>query len=142
VNIYTGGTFDLFHAGHVDLLQQCSDLAGAGGLVTVALNTDEFVEAFKGRRPVIPYGQRQIVLEACRYVDEVIPNIGGADSKPAILAVMPDIVAVGSDWEHRDYYAQMDFDKAWLDEHAIRLVYVPRPTDGPSSTRIKVSKTE
>jgi len=47
--IYTGGTFDLFHAGHVEFLRRCSDL----GRVLVSLNTDEFIEEYKGKPPVI-----------------------------------------------------------------------------------------
>jgi len=78
--VYTGGTFDLFHAGHSFFLRRCSEL----GRVTVALNTDEFIEAYKGKPPVISYADRAEVLMSCRYVDSVIPNIGGTDSKPSI----------------------------------------------------------
>ena len=106
--------------------------------MTVSLNTDEFVEEFKGRRPVIPYEARREVLEACRYVHEVVPNIGGADSKPAINAVQPDIIAIGSDWLERDYFAQMGFTPDWLVGQGITLIYLAY-TDGVSSSEIRAA---
>jgi len=120
--VYTGGTFDLFHAGHVDLLKRCAEL----GLVVVSLNTDEFIEEYKGKPPVHSYAERRAVLEACQYVWKVVPNEGGADSKPAILKVQPNYLVIGSDWAARDYYAQMQFTHDWLDEQDISLVYIPR----------------
>jgi glycerol-3-phosphate cytidylyltransferase len=133
--VYTGGTFDLFHAGHVNLLRQCRYIAGRGRVV-VALNTDEFIESYKGSSPVCSFEDRRKVLEACRYVDEVIPNWSGGDSKPTIMSVRPSFIVIGSDWAQKDYYAQMQFSQEWLDEHNIVLVYVPY-TDGISSTQIK-----
>jgi len=120
--VYTGGTFDLFHAGHADLLKRCAEL----GLVVVSLNTDEFIASYKGKPPVHTYEERKAVLEACRYVGSVIPNEGGHDSRPAILKVQPHYIAIGSDWAKRDYYEQMGFDQDWLDEQDITLVYIPR----------------
>lgn len=137
--VYTGGTFDLFHFGHVRFLLRCRGLAGDGRVV-VSLNTDEFVESYKGRPPVIPFEQRQIVLEACRYVDEVVCNVGGADSKPVIESVFPDIIAIGSDWQERDYHAQMGFTPEWLEERGISLVYLPY-TEGVSSSAIRQAIT-
>ena len=66
----------------------------------------------------------------------MIPNIGGADSKPAILEVRPDIIAIGSDWARKDYYLQMGFSQDWLDEQNISLIYIPY-TPGISSTEVK-----
>lgn len=130
--VYTGGTFDLFHLGHVNFLERCYNL----GRVVVSLNTDEFIEAYKGKPPVCTYEERAEVLRACRYVDRVIPNTGGADSKPAILSVMPTIIAIGTDWARKDYYAQMGFDQDWLDAHDMALIYIPY-TQGISTTDLK-----
>jgi glycerol-3-phosphate cytidylyltransferase len=132
LTVYTGGTFDLFHAGHVNFLSRCSDF----GRVTVALNTDEFIKEYKSKPPIMSYAERFEVLASCRYVDDIIPNEGGADSKPSILEVKPDIVAIGSDWARRDYYYQMAFDQDWLDEQNISLLYIPY-TSGISTTELK-----
>lgn len=130
--VYTGGTFDLFHSGHVEFLKQCASY----GKVIVSLNTDEFIADYKGNPPVMTYFERKAVLEACKYVWMVIPNSGDADSKPAIELAQPDTIAIGSDWARKDYHAQMGFTQDWLDEQGIDLLYIPY-TSGISTTEIK-----
>jgi glycerol-3-phosphate cytidylyltransferase len=132
LSIYTGGTFDLYHAGHAKFLARCAEL----GEVTVSLNTDEFIEEYKGKPPVISFADRAEVLLASRSVSHVVANSGGSDSRWAIEAVMPDIIAIGTDWARRDYYKQMGFDQDWLDDRGIALIYIPY-TRGISSTAVK-----
>lgn len=135
--VYTGGTFDVLHVGHIDLLNWCRELAGVGGKVILSLNTDSFIAQYKSKPPVFSYEERKATILAFRgLVDEVVPNAGGADSKPAILSVRPDIIAIGSDWMRKDYCAQMNFTPEWLEEHRIALVYVPRHIN-MSSSQIK-----
>ncbi len=142
--VYTGGTFDLFHSGHVRFLKQCWFLARLSvafdqnphNEVVVSLNTDEFIRDFKGRAPVYTYEERKALLLGCKYVSKVVPNTRGQDSKPAILSVRPNIIAIGSDWAKKDYYAQMSFTQQWLDEANIQLVYLPY-TEGISTTDLK-----
>ena len=135
--VYTGGTFDLFHSGHVAFLKRCKEIAGTAGQVIVSLNTDQFIEKYKGKKPLISYEDRKAILESCRYVDSVMENYGGEDSKESIiLAQLIDVVAIGSDWARKDYYKQMNFTQDWLDEQGISLIYIPY-TKGISSTSIK-----
>lgn len=121
MKIYTGGTFDTSHIGHYNFLRQCANL----GEVTVALNTDEFIEQFKGKPPLFTYAERKELLELIPFVSQVIPNFGGQDSKPVIELVDPDIIAIASDWAVKDYYKQMSFTQRWLDDRGIQLVYLP-----------------
>jgi glycerol-3-phosphate cytidylyltransferase-like family protein len=104
--------------------------------VIIGLNTDEFITEYKGSPPIMSYEERKAVLEGCKYVTKVIPNVGGQDSKPAILNAEADIVAIGSDWAGRDYYKQMDFTQEWLDESGIVLIYLPY-FQGVTTTEIK-----
>lgn len=134
--VYTGGTFDLFHSGHVRFLKACRTLAGQDGQVVVSLNTDAFIEAYKGVAPVMSFDERKAVLLGCKYVDRVVPNYAGADSKPAICKVQPDLIVIGDDWARKDYYAQMQFTPTWLEKQNIQLVYVPY-TPGISTTDLK-----
>lgn len=134
--VYTGGTFDLFHSGHANFLRQCKRIAGTNGHVVVSLNTDAFIELYKAKPPVMSFMERKAVLESCRWVDEVVENVGGHDSTIAIELAQPDIIVVGSDWAKRNYYAQMCFDQDWLDAREIGLCYIPY-TQGISSTEIK-----
>jgi glycerol-3-phosphate cytidylyltransferase len=130
--VYTGGTFDLLHYGHARFLRTCAKI----GYTVVSLNTDEFIEEYKGRPPVMAYDERREILLSLTSVMEVVPNVGGADSKPAILAINPDYVVIGDDWAKKDYYAQMQFTQEWLDENDITLLYTPY-TKNISSTIIK-----
>jgi glycerol-3-phosphate cytidylyltransferase len=132
LTVYTGGTFDLIHSGHVNFLRRCAEI----GDVTVALNTDEFIEEYKGKPPIMSYHERFEVLSEFRCVTNIIPNSGGTDSKPSIELAMPDIVAIGSDWARKDYYKQMGFTQDWLDERGISLMYIPY-TPGISTTELK-----
>ena len=134
--VYTGGTFDLLHSAHIRFLKACRRLAGQDGRVVVALNSDAFIQAYKGSLPIMSFDERRELLLGCRYVDAVVLNIGGADSKPSIEQVMPDYVVIGDDWARKDYYAQMQFTREWLDQMDIQLVYVPY-TPGISTTDIK-----
>jgi len=136
LKVYTGGTFDLFHAGHVKFLKRCQEIAGTAGSVTVSLNTDEFIYEYKKVKPILSYEERFEVLSSCKFVDYVVPNIGGADSKPVIVECEPDVIAIGSDWARKDYCKQMQFDQDWLDDRNISLIYIPY-TKGISSTLIK-----
>lgn len=122
----------MFHSGHVAFLRKCAQV----GFVTVSLNTDEFIKNYKGNAPVMSYAEREAVLLACRYVDAVVPNVGGADSTAAIELSQPDIIIIGSDWARRDYYSQMGFTQDWLDERGIGLAYIPY-TKGISTTELK-----
>ena len=133
--VYTGGTFDLFHAGHVNFLRQCDRIAG-GGEVVVSLNTDEFILEYKGIPPVYTYSEREKLLLGCKYVTKVVPNIGGRDSTIAIEQVNPNFIVIGSDWANKNYYKQMGFTQEWLDKKDIILLYVPY-TDNISTTYLK-----
>jgi glycerol-3-phosphate cytidylyltransferase len=130
--VYTGGSFDLPHHGHFRLLERAADF----GQVIVALNTDEFIESYKGKRPVMSFEERKEILLACRWVTDVVPNYGGKDSKISIEIVKPDYIIIGSDWARKDYYSQMGFTQDWLDERGIGLIYVPY-TRGISTTDLK-----
>ena len=139
--VYNGGTYDLLHPGHLFVFRQMRQLAGADGWVVVALNTDEFVRRFKGHPPVQTYAEREAVLLGLRDIDQVIPNVGGPDARPAIEAAHPGIIAAGRDWWSEDdqkYFTQMGFDQAWLDERGIELVYLDW-MEGHSSTNLRAT---
>lgn len=133
--ILTVGTFDVPHIGHYHLFLQIKQLFPSGILV-VGVNRDDFIERFKGKKPVFTYEERVQMISQINLVDEVVENIGNEDSKVLIEQVKPDVVAVGSDWMKKDYCKQMDFTPEWLEQHAIALLYIPRYLD-MSTTLIK-----
>ena len=68
--VYVDMVGDLFHAGHVALLRAAREL---GDHLVVGVLSDEAVASYK-RRPIMTLAERVVVVEACRYVDEVIPD--------------------------------------------------------------------
>lgn len=103
----------------------------------MSLNTDEFIEHYKKKKPIMTFDERKSVLEGCKYVSRVIENVGGSNSKIAIQQVNPDIIAIDTGWAKLDYYKQMGFTQDWLDKNDILLVYLPR-TENISTTDIRV----
>lgn len=127
MRVYNGGTYDLLHSGHLNMLRHCRELAGPNGEVVIGLNTDEFVLEFKGHLPVQSYMERSEVLAACRFVDRVVPNVGGRDSRVVLESVLPDVILASFDYwseDHSKYCAQMGFSVEWLAARHIRLEYL------------------
>jgi glycerol-3-phosphate cytidylyltransferase len=120
--VITYGTFDLFHIGHLRLLQRVKKL---GQQLTVAISTDEF-NAAKGKKTLIPYEQRREIVENIKCVDQVIPETCWEQKEEDIKNFDIDIFAMGNDWQ-----GKFDF----LRDHC-EVVYLPR-TDDISSTEIK-----
>lgn len=131
--IYIGGTFDLFHPGHLNLFKRAREMAD---IVCVSVNRDEFNEQYKGERPIMTLEERIAMIEACKYVDEVIVNDGDADSKRAIMKAMPDFVLHGDDWTGESLAKQMGLTEEFLKKYQIEMKYVPY-TQGISSSDIK-----
>jgi glycerol-3-phosphate cytidylyltransferase len=139
MRVYNGGTYDLLHVGHLYVFKQMRDWAGRDGEVIIGLNTDEFVEEFKGHKTVQSYLERSEILSAIKYIDRIVPNVGGKDSTIVLDAIRPDYIAAGHDWYSPDdekYCKQMGFTKEWLRDRDISLVYM-KWMPGYSSTNIR-----
>lgn len=138
MKLYTGGTFDLFHYGHMKFLRACQKISSQ---VFVSLNTDEFVFSYKNQVPILSYDERKQSIECFDSTIKVVENIGGHDSKPAILTVNPDIIAIGDDWCRKDYYGQMNFTREWLESYSILLIYIPyTETISTSDLKLRLNK--
>ena len=120
--ILTYGTFDLLHTGHINLLRRARAL---GDYLVVAISTDEF-NAGKGKKAYYTFEQRKAILEAIRYVDEVIPENKWEQKVDDVKKHHIDTFVMGDDWA-----GKFDF----LEDHC-EVVYLPR-TVGISTTQIK-----
>jgi len=120
--VLTYGTFDLFHIGHVNLLRRLSEL---GDRLVVGLSSDEF-NTEKGKTVIIPYEQRKVILESCRYVDGVFPEQNWQQKRQDIRDQNADIFAMGDDWIGK-------FDDLG---DLCDVVYLPRTKD-VSTTEVK-----
>jgi len=121
--VITYGTFDILHYGHINLLKRAKAL---GDYLIVAISSDEF-NAIKGKKSYYPYEVRKAMLEAIKYVDEVIPETCWEQKIQDVHKYNIDIFTMGSDWE-----GKFDF----LKDEGIEVIYLPR-TEGISSTKIK-----
>ena len=136
VDIITLGTFSLLHLGHLKLFKKCRELAG-DGLVIVGLNTDEFVEKYKGKPPTMTYSERYDVIGETGMVDLILPNgQETGNARDIIKKSGAKLIVVGSDWAVKDYVGQIGVNWDWLDRQGIGIAYV-NYTPGISTTEIK-----
>lgn len=137
MNVLTLGTFDLLHYGHIRLLKKCREFAGKDGLVSVGLNTDEFIKKYKGSYPVLSYEERFRSIDELDMVNGIIPNdqLSG-DAREVIKNSGADLIVIASDWGRKDYLAQLGINWDWLDRQGIGVCYV-NYTHGISTTEIK-----
>ena len=97
--VFTNGCFDIIHRGHIELLEFCSTL---GDKVIVGLNSDKSVRLLKGQnRPINNQNDRKMLLEAIKYVDNVIVF---EEETPynLICKIKPDIIVKGGDYKAKD----------------------------------------
>lgn len=129
--IYTQGSFDILHSGHINLFKKCRLLAGDGEVVVACLS-DKAYEKYRGYPPAKPFSERKALLESSKYIDRVIES-DPEKTKEEIKRVKPDVVVVGSDWASKDIYKQYHMTK---EELGPLLVYQPYTTE-ITSTMIK-----
>jgi glycerol-3-phosphate cytidylyltransferase len=120
--LITYGTFDMFHIGHLKLLERLSKLADE---VIVAVSTDEF-NKLKNKKVVIPYEQRAEIVSSIKYVSKVIPERNWEQKIEDIKTLEIDIFAIGDDWA-----GHFDFLQEYVD-----VIYLPR-TENISTTDLK-----
>ena len=120
--VITYGTFDLFHVGHLNILRRAKEL---GDYLVVAVSSDAFNE-IKGKKCVIPDYERMAIVEAIKYVDEVIPENDWEQKVRDVQEHDIDVFVMGDDWE-----GKFDFLSEYCD-----VVYLPT-TEGISTTQLK-----
>lgn len=113
--VITYGTFDVLHYGHINLLKRARAL---GDYLIVVLSSDEF-NKIKNKKSYYTYEQRKTILEACRYVDLVIPENNWEQKIDDVQKYQADIFVMGDDWK-----GKFDFLKDYCE-----VVYLPRTPD-------------
>ncbi len=130
---YTTGVFDLFHVGHLNLLEKCK--AQCEKLI-VAVCTDEYSHE-SGKQPIISYKDRARIVGALKCVDEVVP-MKYTDKLEQWKEHKFDVLFSGDDWKGSERYkrTEEDFKKIGVD-----IVYFPY-TKSISTTMIKENLKE
>ena len=120
--VLTYGTFDMFHIGHLNLLNRLKSL---GDKLIVAVSTDEF-NSIKGKKTLIPFEQRALIVQNIKCVDIVIAEENWEQKIDDIKKYNVDIFAMGDDWK-----GKFDFLKDYCE-----VIYLPR-TQNISTTELK-----
>ena len=115
---YTTGVFDMFHIGHLNILrrakEQCDHLI-------VGVSTDELCLSYKHKKPIIPFDERKAIIEAIRYVDEVVIQTD-RDKFQAWQHYHFNRLFVGSDWKDTPFFVQLE---KQFKEVGVEVVYLP-----------------
>lgn len=128
--VFTVGTFDLLHVGHLALLEHCKKL---GDVVAVGVASDEVVNLYKPNVPIIPLNQRMEMLQALGCVDIVRPYYE-LEYVSACKELNVDIFVIGEDWGSQPH--NLDVEK-YLKAAGKQIVQV-RYNSATSSTKIKL----
>jgi glycerol-3-phosphate cytidylyltransferase len=107
---YTTGVFDLFHIGHLNVLKRAKLECD---FLIVGVTSDELSISAKKKKPVIPFQERMEIVEAIKYVDEVVPQVN-YDKEEAWNNLKFDKMFVGDDWKGSDKWNKIEKDFAAL----------------------------
>ena len=127
--VYTAGSYDLLHYGHVNVLLKAKAL---GNYLIVGVSTDALISKYKGMKPIICYKDRTAIIKELKCVDKVIKQNSFFDIKQ-LKKYNIDIIVLGDDWKNKSF---PELDKC-LKELNIKMVYVPY-TRRLSTSKIKV----
>lgn len=125
---YTTGVFDLFHIGHLNVLRNARERCE---YLIVGVSTDEVVESYKKKKPIIPFEERIKIVESIKYVDKVVSQTS-MDKKSAWETLHFDVLFHGDDWKGSAMY---DKYMKEFEGTGVEIVFLPH-TEGTSSTTL------
>lgn len=123
---YTTGVYDMFHIGHLNILKRAKEQCE---YLIVGVSTDEVVQSYKNKTPVIPFEERCAIVKAIKYVDEVVPQTS-MDKFAAWQNLHFNALFHGDDWKGSPMYDQV---QAAFAKVGVDVVFLPH-TNGISST--------
>ena len=127
--VYTIGTFDLLHVGHLALLNHCKSL---GDVLAVGVASDEVVRMYKPNIPIVPLEQRMEMLRALSCVD-IVRSYHELEYVSGCKALNVDIFVIGEDWGKKPCNLDVN---SYIRETGKQIVQV-RYNSRTSSTKIK-----
>jgi len=126
---YTTGVYDMFHVGHLNILKRAKEQCD---YLIVGVSTDELVESYKNKTPVIPFEDRIAIVESIKYVDEAVPQVS-MDKFDAWEKYKYNVIFHGDDWKNSKLYNEIENK---LKAVGVEFVYFPY-TKKVSSTMLK-----
>ena len=131
--VFTAGTYDLFHLGHLRMIEHARAL---GDTLIVGVSTDELVESYKGISPTVPFVERLEIVRNIKGVDLAVPQ-HSQDKFAAWERMGFDVWVVGDDWYGAEKYENY---RRKLTEVGVDCVFLPY-TAGVSSTQRRTATT-
>lgn len=126
---YTTGVYDMFHIGHLNIIRRAKEQCE---YLIVGVSTDECVQSYKNKTPIIPYEERAAIVQAIRYVDEVVPQT--SMNKLEFLKKRHfDVMFHGDEWKGTELYNKYEVEFA---KYGAKIEYLTH-TDGISSTILR-----
>ncbi|MGR3636668.1 MAG: adenylyltransferase/cytidyltransferase family protein [Shimia sp.] len=128
IRVYTSGTYDLFHIGHLNVIRRSREL---GDYLVVGVSTDELVASYKMRKPIIPFEDRAEIIQALTGVDLVVRQ--EELFSPKLMSELDiDVMTIGDDWKGK-YHPGLE----WAQNHPkIEMAFLPY-TQSVSTTELK-----
>ena len=114
----TFSAFDLFHAGHVKMLE---DAKGVCDYLICGLQTDPTLDRPEKNRPIQSVVERYIQLKGCKFVDEIVPYATEQDLEDVLRSFKIDIRIVGDEYMHKKYTG-----REYCEESGIEMFYNKR----------------
>lgn len=129
---YTCGVFDLFHVGHLNLLERCKQLCD---ILIVGICNDDYVNTIKKKVPIYPEQDRVRLLKALKIVDDVfLVDIETTENKMIALNKYHfDVLFSGDDWKGTDRYKRTEEE---FSKRNVHIEYLPY-THGISTSSLK-----
>lgn len=123
---YTTGVFDMFHVGHLNIIKKAKEQCD---YLIVGVSTDELVQEYKNKKPIIPFNERVEIVQALEYVDKVVPQ-ENRDKFWAWKNLNFDVMFVGDDWKGKPLFIEVEeeFKKVGVD-----IIYFPYTKDTSST---------
>ena len=125
---YTTGVFDLFHVGHLNIINNAKQMCDK---LIVGVTTDELIQKYKNKKSVIPFSERAEIVSNIKAVDLVIPQ-ENMDKIEAWSKLKFNIMFVGDDWYDTPKWNEIEDNLKIKD---VKIVYFPY-TKTTSSTLI------
>lgn len=119
----------MFHIGHLNIIRRAKEKCD---YLIVGVSTDECVQSYKNKTPIIPFEQRVAIVEAIRFVDEVVPQIT-MDKVEFLKSRHFDVMFHGDEWKGTELYNYYEKEFAKL---GARIEYLTH-TDGVSSSMLR-----
>ena len=120
IRVFTSGSFDLFHIGHLNILERSAAL---GDELIVGVSTDELIQHYKGMPPIIPFEQRFRIISSLKCVTKAVKQV-----KLTEVAQLQrediDIVTIGDDWINK-YLEGLEWMKQQPGKEGVYFPYTP-----------------